>query len=366
MDKKSIIIMSKYNIRAVIAFLRVCNKNNIDFHIIACGEDDPILKTEYRNKVDVIRHDNDIEKMFDIAVEIRKKHKLDKAFFIPTSEYLNRYLLNNREKLENEGIIIPLVNRNLYEKISNKYTFRQMCSDNNIPVTKQYNCIDDALFPCILKPISYDDYAGKPILITKAEDYKNEYEGKFYIEEYLSGDSFYLLYYFKKNGEYLSYSQKNIMQQPNGKSMIMSKTSNIHNKQIANQYAKMLKDNNYIGLIMIEIKEKNNNYYLIEANPRLWGPSQLTVDSNMMFFENYLNDMGFEIENCNENEFIDSTYFWEDGICDSLDKITYYSYSSQDLIAEYDSIRKFDIYNREDTRKLFIGSEYVKCKKKQN
>lgn len=364
MGKKSIIIMSKYNIRAVIAFLRVCKKNNIDFHIIACGEDDPILKTEYINNVDDIRLDNDIDKLFSIITKIKQMHKLDKAYFIPTSEYLNRYLLINRKKLEESGIIIPLVKKALYEEISNKYTFRKMCQENNIPVTKKYNNIDDAVFPCILKPISYDNYAGKPILIEEKADYKDEYKGKFYIEEYLSGDSFYLLFYFKRNGEYLSYSQKNILQQPNGKSMIMAKTSKIHNKPIAYKYAKMLKENNYMGLIMIEVKEKDNEYYLIEANPRLWGPSQLTVDSNMMFFENYLKDMGFEIKNYDENIFADSTYFWEDGICDSLDKLKYYSYSSQELMKEYDKLKKNDIYNREDTRKLFIGSEYVKCKKK--
>jgi hypothetical protein len=35
----------------------------------------------------------------------------------------------------------------------------------------------------------------------------------------------------------------------------------------------------FYGLVMIEVKEYDNQFYMIEANPRLWGPSQLILDA---------------------------------------------------------------------------------------
>ena len=53
----------------------------------------------------------------------------------------------------------------------------------------------------------------------------------------------------------------------------------IHLDEISHSYGRLIKSLNFHGLIMIDLKKHNNNYFLIEANPRLWGPSQLILDS---------------------------------------------------------------------------------------
>ena len=360
--KKAVIIMSGYNNRAVIAFLRVCEKNNIPYYIIATGNDDDILKTTYSGHIAEIRTDRDISKIYDICLKIKNNNNLDHAFIIPTTEYLNRYLLDNKKKFEKESIHIPLVDEELYENVSDKYKFRKLCLDNGINITKEYNSIEEASFPCILKPISYDNYKGKPLLINTPDEYKEEYKDLFYIEEYVDGNSYYLLFYFRKDGTYLKYSQQNLIQQPHGKSMIMAKSSTIHNEKIALEYAKLFLKCKFHGLVMVEVKKKNNDYLLIEANPRLWGPSQLMVDSNCKFFENYLSDMGFDIS-IEESDFKDSIYFWEDGINSELNKLTYYSYNKEQLSEDYENLHKSDLFDREDTKRLYRGSEFVKWKK---
>ena len=210
MNNKALLVMSGYNIRAVIAFLRVCEKNNIQYYIIASGDNDPIFNTEYSKKIVKIRRDKDINNIFNLALEIRKEKKLETIYFIPTTEYLNRYLLENRNKFEDNNIKIPLTQKELYNNISDKYEFRKMCMQNNLLVTQKYYNIETAKFPCVLKPLSYNDYKGKPILLNNKDDYKEEYDKKFFVEEYVPGDSYYLLYYFKKDGTYLKFSQHSL------------------------------------------------------------------------------------------------------------------------------------------------------------
>ena len=57
-----IVVFSGYNQRAVVAFLRTLEKNKVEsFRIIASGDSDSILKTNYKEKV----------------IYTRKKKKLD-------------------------------------------------------------------------------------------------------------------------------------------------------------------------------------------------------------------------------------------------------------------------------------------------
>ena len=68
---------------------------------------------------------------------------------------------------------------------------------------------------------------------------------------------------------------------------------------------------------MVEIKKQINVNYMIEANPRFWGPSQLFVDARMNFFEAFLHDFGFLPENPPPFNFINAIhkkYFWFGGI----------------------------------------------------
>ena len=43
---------------------------------------------------------------------------------------------------------------------------------------------------------------------------------------------------------------------------------------------------------MVEVKHLSNKNYMIEANPRFWGPSQLFVDAGINLFEAFLVDNG--------------------------------------------------------------------------
>lgn len=352
---KAIIILSGYNPRAILAFIRICKRYSIPFYVIANGNNDQILRTLYYENVAYIRENPDLSNLLDITIKIMLDNSLDEVFFLPSTEYLNRYLVEYHYTFQKYNIHVPLVDKKLYERISDKYSFRKLCLENNIPVTKQYSGFTDIIFPCVLKPKNYRSYSGKPIVIKTKDDFPKEFDDNvWFIEEYISGDSYYLLYYFKKDGTYLSFSQKNIIQQPNGGSVIFACSTNLHYEVICRKYADLFQKEEFTGLVMIEIKEKDGQYILIEANPRLWGPSQLFVDAGIRFFEEYITDMGFNVSDEGINKQQSETYyFWEGGFPQDLADIRYYSYDEDSLIRDYSKIHKFEIYNRSDTKALY-------------
>lgn len=350
-----VLVLSGYNMRAVIAFLRVCTYNNIPVYIVATGKDDPILYTNFASKVVFIRKNKRVEELFDIFLSIKEKNSLDKCFVAPTTEYLNRYLVRNKKEFEKANIFIPLVDEKLYEKVSDKYSFCQLCKENDIDVPKIYDDIETATFPCILKIKQYKDYMGKPIKIEGKKTY-NEIVSKsstklWFIQEYVSGESYYLLYYFRKDGSYLSFSQKNLIQQSDGGSILLAVPAALHEKPICETYVKMFQKVKFHGLVMVEVKWDGETYKMIEANPRFWGPSQLFVDAGIPFFEEFLRDLGFKTHKPTIEKSV--FYYWENGFARSVNEEKYYDYSVKRLEHDYHIIKKFEIYNREDTKHLF-------------
>ena len=95
----------------------------------------------------------------------------------------------------------------------------------------------------------------------------------FFYQKYIQGESCYLLYYFHRNGGVLKFSQCNFIQQPNGKSIVAAVSSEAHDSSVSIKFEKLFKKLQFYGLVMIEIRKANNENFMIEANPRFWGPS---------------------------------------------------------------------------------------------
>ena len=116
----SVLIFSGSNDRAVFAFCRLATIYNVKFFIIANGLDDLIFKSAYKNSVVFTRVKNELEvsTIVEISDKIKTNQEVNNVLILPTSEFLNRFLLDNRNQLENESIRIPLCSKSLYEKIS--------------------------------------------------------------------------------------------------------------------------------------------------------------------------------------------------------------------------------------------------------
>jgi hypothetical protein len=107
---------------------------------------------------------------------------------------------------------------------------------------------------------------------------------------------------------------------------------------------------------MVEVKEYKGRYYMIESNPRFWGPSQLFVDAKVNFFEAFLFENGLLDKKPVYLADKIIKYFWYGGLIETQKNngsITYHGYTKELFGNEYDAWMSVDVYNREDTKELF-------------
>lgn len=372
------VIFSGYNPRALMALMRTLKNQNLDFSIIAKSEEDDIFKTQYKNNVVSIRRKkslelDDIEKCIE---EIKFNKSVKECLIIPSTEALNRFLLDNRDYFETLGCKIPLPNKGVYETVSDKAKFSKFCQDNNVEIPQKLECKIENI-PFVAKPKSYTNSENQifsPVLITSEEIYnefiKTHNLSDFYYQEYLNGESYYLLYYFTKNNDVIKFSQKNLVQQSGGKSIVSAVLANIHNDEISTVYENLFKKLNYQGLVMIELRKQQDTYYMIEANPRLWGPSQLFVDAKINFFEYFLADNHFDIKITHNDTNSDAKYFWNGGFNGD---VVYLGINKAEFLNKYPDFFEYEIYNRSDSNEIFkkeckekLVNNYKKISKHSN
>ncbi len=365
--KKGIIIFSGFNERGIIAFLRTIIKINskhkkIQFGIIAVSTTDPILSTSYKEYVTSIRTNKNLllEDIINSIKITKDKLKIDKCLIAPSTEALNRFLLNWRQEFIKIGCEIPLVKKTLYEKISDKLSFYLLCKKHKILVPEKIEPGIETI-PFVAKPKNYlssTNIVYYPILIKNKKDYKNfinnfNYNDFFY-QRYITGESFYLLYYFFKDKDLIKLSQKNLIQQPGGKSIIAAIPGNFHNEKISTLFENLFISLNFHGLLMVELRREKGKDYMIEANPRFWGPSQLFVDAKPNLFEAFLKDYNF-INKVNDTKTnYNVKYFWNGGIIKSNKIVDFHSYDSKKFIREYKEWIKYDVYLQQDTLNLYF------------
>src|SRR5690606_39679257 len=192
------------------------------------GVDDLINYTKYKSKVIIQRRDRNLSiELFKTVEKEFITSDQEKILILPSSEFLNRFLLDNRLEIEQLGFIVPLVNEKLYAKISDKYSFGKLCLEYQINLPKEYYDLKNINYPFVAKPKYYfkngKSVNEKPIIIHNQSDYehfvKKASDAEFYYQEFVGGESYYLLFYFDKNQNYSVYSQQNLIQQDQGLSI---------------------------------------------------------------------------------------------------------------------------------------------------
>lgn len=356
--------LSGYNFRAVVALCRFAKKNGFFIDLIAKNTDDPVYNTDYKEWVLLERDSPDLSVpiIIEWIEKAKKKQNANSVLILPTTEFLNRLMLNNRKELERAGAIIPLTRLDLYEQISNKLPFSTICESFGLRIPRpiEYASIDR--FPLVAKPKTYAhrNRQQKPYLIFSEQDLvlfgNKEPIDSYYFQEYLAGPSYYLLYHLGKNRITAS-SQKNLVQQSGGGSIVAATQSDIHRSKIANEYEKLLQSIGFNGLIMIELREYCGDYYMIEANPRFWGPLQLIVDSDDKLIYDFFEDNGISCPNRKvEKNVLKTVYFWSGGlIFNKVDGrgIDFHDYDATRLLQDYPELINQDIYLRPDSLNLF-------------
>lgn len=296
---RAFLIFSGSNMRAVVTFCRVLAARRLGIYIVAGTTDDPILRTRYRRHVVAVRSAwcLDLDDLDRCIAEARSRTGVQEFVISPTSEFLNLFLLENNEFFASRGCIIPLVSHDLYRSVSDKHSFSRICQSAGIAVPRTITMEASPQFPIVAKPrynVTADRRSLYPYLIFDAEDLvafrSSENAADFYFEEYVVGPSFYLLCYLSRSGEVIVWSQQNLSQQPDGKSIVVAQTAQVHSDPIAAQFVNLLASLGFWGLAMIEIIRQDDDYVFIELNPRFWGPFQLLLNAGSPLIDAFIDD----------------------------------------------------------------------------
>lgn len=363
--KSGLVVFSGYNQRAVFAFLRTLEERGVHYAIIASSKEDTVFHTTYKHKVIATRSKKELNlsDIFSCIEKVKCTLSAEKIIVAPSTEALNRFVLSNRELFAKRGVHSPLVEREQYEMISDKYKFGAFCKSSDIIVPQEYLDLSSLTLPCVAKPKEYTAKDGKthsPVLLKtqeELEDFKRSYDTTdFYFQEFVAGRSLYLLYYFYKDGTFSSYSQENFVQQPDGKSMVASESSDFHHDEESKKYEKLFQSVEFHGIVMVEVISTLGTCYMVEANPRFWGPSQLFVDSRVNLFEDFLYDNELLSQKPIHQEGNKAKYYWGGGMEEAkkTDKpLAFHNYSNEALAKDLPAWDAVDVYNREDTREIY-------------
>ena len=350
--------------RGLVALLRSACDLKCPIGIISESEQDPILLTNYRRYVTSIRQERALvpDRILSHIINAKETLNTKDCLLIPSTEYLNRFFLNNRELLESNRCSIPLVKTSLYQSISDKYSFGELCASNGLAIPEELVDPSPSDIPMVAKPRTYqlaDGSVVAPELLVDQQSFiqfeQSKCRDNYYFQKFVDGQSFYLLYYFYRDGKVVTLSQQNLLQQPNGKSIIAAETSHIHTEDICKQYESLLSRLGFFGLIMIELRKRGKTYYTIEANPRLWGPSQLFVDAQRNLFHDFLFDWGATtLEPAHPGDLKTTKYFWLGGLFSpNLPKAKSLISSTTNILNELDKFTAADVYKRNDTINVF-------------
>jgi predicted ATP-grasp superfamily ATP-dependent carboligase len=363
--KKCFLILGGVNPRAILAFMRKAGDLDVPFYILAKDESDELLKTDYLDNIIQVRNDKKLSiALFQGAMDtIQKLDSYDKVVILPSSEYLNRFCLGYRDQLESLGFEIPLVHEKLYRQLSDKKSFGELCRQRGLAVPIETVVLPD-FFPFVAKPKYYstEEPDLKPRLIFNQEEKEvflelyNDLIGKFYFQEFVNGESHYLLYSISKDGSVVVFSQENFVQQGNGGSIIYAKSTELYQSTIALTFQNLLVDTGFWGLAMIEVRKQGDKFIMIECNPRLWGPMQLTIDGDSNIIEHYLKELGFQVTEKDVKSKSDIIYLWSRGILEASHNVGLSYHNCTEEVAQKYILnsKTYDIYNRPDTLKLYL------------
>ena len=298
----SFVLFSGSNDRAVHALARVMR---------ACGERFVVIARKGRDRArsSFLRHHLAAARTGDVLEPAAFEALLKSArlpddgdgtrVLVPSSEYLNLFLVGlDRERLRREtGCTIPLVERELYHRLTHKESSTRLFAGAGFRVPAVLDGFDPGALPLVAKPRTNhgpDGLLQYPVLIETRADLDaflaRGASERYFPQEFVRGDSRYLLAYVSRGGEIYASSQRNLAQQPGGKSVVLAETSDFHESEVARRAVELLKRVAFHGFAMIEFIVDAAGPCYIEVNPRPWGPLQLCADHACGIIEAFLGD----------------------------------------------------------------------------
>jgi hypothetical protein len=292
------------NDRAVLALCRGFERYGVPFGLLARGADDLLSRSRYANRFLATRRSEELvaDDLIEAARQGNRMYGQRNWVICATSEYINLRLFDLQDELARHAMTVATCEKDLYHRLSHKFEYRTYCAEVGVPGPALLDGIDAARAPLafVAKPkvnLSVEGRILYPYLVrtaTERERFLREADpAEYYLERFVVGESWYLLYYFAADGHCVQGAQRNLLQQGEGKSIVVARAGAYPVSAVPRRFAEALRQDGYRGFIMLELRRTPAGETVsIEANPRCWGPFQLTMDAHMGLIEAFLRDHG--------------------------------------------------------------------------
>lgn len=223
---------------------------------------------------------------------------------LPVSINMILPVVQNRALFEQGGIRVPYPSLDQIKTANNKTKLLELAKNIGIAIPTAYHIKDiselprlfaKAMFPLVIK-LSDDEglylspekrYAIVHDRASLEHAYLKMHRLKEFplVQEYIPGDGFGFSALLDKSSQALAYfCHKRLRQYPavGGPSTLCQ---GINSQALIDQGLKLLKALNWTGIAMVEFKKdaRDNQYKLMEINPRFWGSLPLALHSGVNF-----------------------------------------------------------------------------------
>ncbi len=256
------------------------------------------LSLVYRQKVHPLSCDSykDFKNDFSMALD---RYPDEELYYMAISETATLYLYDFLEEESSYKISSLLPEKRIFELTRNKKEFQKFCECNGLPVPKSYDFSDMEKLSASFNPLVAKKAIGAGSMGMKYVESEEQlqllddinYDTYLIQEKIESRQKIHGAFFLCKNGEvHVYHGHLRIRTFPeNGGVTVFSKADLNEELKIIGE--KLLKKLNWSGFAMIEFifDEKNQEWKIIELNPRLWGSLMLSEFCNSHLLINYLN-----------------------------------------------------------------------------
>ncbi len=357
---RAFLIFTGTNSRAWTTLALFFDVNNVPFYLIARDKSDICFQTAFGDRVLYVRKHEalDPDDVAEIGASLEKAG-IDDGIICPTSEYLNRCFFNDESLFLHFHMRLAAASSSVYNILSDKKTSYAHFLGSGLSIAQEM-AVENISYPCVAKP-KKNFLEGKilyPQFLQSSDDFKALLKlggaDAYFYEQYLDGQSYYLCFYFRENGQVEAYAQKNLAQQPRGKSIVAAVPSDIHTTDVAQHVLNRFKALKYRGPAMVELYQFKGQWYFIEVNPRFWGPLRLSLYCRPQMLAAFVEDwLGLT---CLNYPTAPREYIWYKGAMDFMTGLRLYGDAIKNPKSYFEDRIDYDVFNHTRTKRLAFKS----------
>lgn len=172
-----------------------------------------------------------------------------------------------------------------YQVLNDKDKLHHLATGLDIPVPKKYKNLEEAEIPFVVKPTNLSSSKGVIYIDSRHDIPDNLSKENLIIQQFIKGTGVGYSFYCKDGIILNAYGHKRLAEYPvtGGSSTYREHYEDNRMNEIAKKVVGHL---NYTGFAMFEFKlDQNNNLYLLEVNPRIWGSINQGLANGVNYFE---------------------------------------------------------------------------------